>query len=94
MGMPSISFTTFRHWKGTTEYHKTHDILHVKELLGHKQIRSTMVYINLEAAIFTDKNDEFHVSIAESLEQACKLLEVGFEYVTDMDGKKLFRKRK
>jgi len=52
-----------------------------------------MVYINLEAAIFTD-NDEFYVSIAESLEQACKLLEVGFEYVTDVDGKNPFGKRK
>jgi len=28
------------------------------------------------------------------LEEARKPLEVGFEYVTDMDGKKLFRKRK
>lgn len=28
------------------------------------------------------------------LDEACKLLEVGFEYVTDMQGKKLFRKRK
>jgi hypothetical protein len=44
--------------------------------------------------VFTDKNDEFHASIAENLEQACKLLEVGFEYVTDIDGKRLFRKRK
>ena len=27
-------------------------------------------------------------------EEACKLLEVGFEYVTDINDKKLFRKRK
>lgn len=33
-------------------------------------------------------------AVAESLEEACKLLEVGFEYVTDMEGKKVFRKRK
>jgi hypothetical protein len=44
--------------------------------------------------MFNDANDEFHVKVAESLQEACKLLEVGFEYVTDMDGKKLFRKRK
>jgi len=37
---------------------------------------------------------EFHVKVAETLEEAFKLMEVGFEYVTDMDGKKLFRKRK
>ena len=32
--------------------------------------------------------------IARALEEACKLLEVGFEYVCEMDGKKLFRKCK
>lgn len=91
-----ISFTTFRHWKGTTEYHATKDILHVKQLLGHKNIQSTMVYINLEAAIFTDRNDEFHVVVAKNTEEACKLVKVGFEYVTGEyeDGGKIFRKRK
>jgi len=54
-----------------------------------------MQYINLEAALYHGENaDDFHVKIAETLEEACKLLESGFEYVTDMDGKKLFRKRK
>jgi hypothetical protein len=42
-----ISFVTIRHWKGTMEYHRTKDILHVKQLLGHKQIQNTMFYINL-----------------------------------------------
>ena len=31
---------------------------------------------------------------AGSLDEACSLLEVGFEYVTDMDDVKLFRRRK
>lgn len=53
-----------------------------------------MIYINLEAAIFSRQNDEFHVKVAEKLDEACRLLEVGFEYITDMDGKKLFRKKK
>jgi hypothetical protein len=48
----------------------------------------------LEKAIFKDTNDEFTVKVAETLDEACKLLEVGFEYVTDMEGKKIFRKRK
>lgn len=26
-----ITFRTFRHWKGTMEYHKTHDVYHVKK---------------------------------------------------------------
>jgi integrase len=89
-----ITFHTFRHWKGTMEYHKTHDIEHVQRLLGHRDIENTMIYINMEQLLFKTENDEFHVKTAESLDEACKLLEVGFEYVTDMDGKKLFRKRK
>lgn len=45
-------------------------------------------------ALTSLNNDEFHVKVAETLEEACKLIEAGFEYVTDMEGKKLFRKRK
>jgi len=38
--------------------------------------------------------DDFHVKVADTVEEACKLIETGFEYATDMNGKKLFRKRK
>jgi hypothetical protein len=75
------------------EYHKTQSIVHVQHLLGHKSILNTQLYINLEQAIF-EVNEDYDVKIAENLDDACKLLEVGFEYVTDMEGKKLFRKRK
>jgi len=34
------------------------------------------------------------VQIAENLEEAKKLLEAGYDYITDMDTRKLFRKRK
>jgi len=58
-----------------------------------KPVAGPQIYVNLEQAIF-EVNDDYEVKIAETLDDACKLLEVGFEYVTDMDGKKLFRKRK
>lgn len=89
-----ITFHTLRHWKGTMEYHKTHDIWHVKQLLGHKSVTSTEIYINVEQAIFNEDDQQFHVKVASSVAEATKLLEVGFEYVMDMDGKKLLRKRK
>lgn len=89
-----IHVHTLRHWKGTTEYHKTKDPYHIKRLLGHKSLLNTEIYINIEQALFQTENSEFHVKVAETLEEACKLLAVGFEYVADMDGKKLFRKRK
>jgi integrase/recombinase XerD len=89
-----IGFHTLRHWKGTMEYHKTKDIIHVQRLLGHKNIQNTLVYITIENALFTEANDEFHVRTAKTVEEACKLVEVGFEYVTEIDGVKIFRKRK
>jgi len=55
---------------------------------------STQIYINMERAIFSENDQEFHVKVAENLDEACKLLAVGFEFVTDLEGKKLFRKRK
>lgn len=88
-----IHFHLIRHWKGTMEYHKTQNIIHVQKLLGHKSILNTQLYVNLEQAIFT-VNEDYEVKAVETLEEAMKLLEVGFEYVTDVDGKKLFRKRK
>jgi len=51
-------------------------------------------YIHLEAAILKTVSDEFHVRTAKTVQEAIQLLEVSFEYVTDMDGAKLFRERK
>jgi hypothetical protein len=48
----------------------------------------------MEQTIFKETEDKFHVKIADTLDEATKLLEVGYEFVTDMEGKKLFRKRK
>ena len=91
-----ICFTTLRHWKATMEYHRTKDIIHVKQMLGHKAIQNTMVYINLEQALFKADNDKFHVKVAHNVDEACELIEAGFEYVTGayVDGGKIFRKRK
>jgi hypothetical protein len=75
------------------EYHKTQNIIQVQRLLGHKSILNTQLYINLEQAIF-EFNDQYEVKLASTVDEAGKLVEVGFEYITEMDGKKLFRKRK
>jgi hypothetical protein len=76
------------------EYHKTKDIIYVKELLGHKDIESTMVYINIEKSLFQTKSDEFYFKTASSIEEAGKLIEAGFDYITTFNGVMLFRKRK
>ncbi len=91
-----ITFRTFRHWKGTMEYHKTRDILHVMRVLGHRSLKNTMVYIDLERAVFKQTNDNFTVRVANNVKEVCKLVEAGFEYVTGEydDGGKIFRRRK
>jgi len=86
-----IRLYDFRHFKATMEYHKTKDLLHVKALLGHKDLRTTLRYTQL---IETLESDEYHCKTASNVKEATQLIENGFEYVTEMDGLKLFKKRK
>jgi len=89
-----ISFHTLRHWKATTLYHQTKDIIYVKEFLGHRRIETTMLYIQLAETIFKETTDEFTVRVANKPEEITQLLEVGFEFVCQKDGLLYFRKRK
>jgi integrase len=89
-----ISFHTFRHWKATMEYHKTKDILHVKSFLGHKSVRNTEIYINIEHTLFQDAGDAFTVRVVEKPEEVKSLLEAGFEYVCQKDNLIFLRKPK
>lgn len=85
-----ITFHTFRHWKATMEYHKTRDILHVMQMLGHRNIKNTLLYTQL----VDFKDDEYVARVASSEKTVCELVEAGFEYVCDHNGSKIFRKRK
>lgn len=90
-----ITFHTFRHWKATMLYHQTRDILYVMEFLGHKSIKNTLMYIQLETAIFQEGRDEYISKAARNAEEACRLIEHGFEYVcTTPEEIMIFRKRK
>ena len=88
-----IMFKTLRTWKGTMEYHRTKDVLYVMQVLGHKNIKNTLIYIQLEETLFKDQID-FVSKVAKTEAEACVLIEAGFEFVCDFDGHKLFRKRK
>ncbi len=83
----NITFHTLRHWKATMEYHKTKDILHVMRCLGHKSIKNTLRYTQL----VNFGEQDFIVKVAWTLDEACKLLEGGFQYVCDYDTAKIFR---
>jgi integrase len=95
--LKEIHMHTLRYWKGTMLYHYKPDILYVAEFLGHKSIENTRLYIQLEKNLFKSlPNDQFITRLAFNAEDACKLVDVGFDYVTGEynDGGKIFRKRK
>ena len=85
-----VSFKTLRHFKATMEYHKTKDILHVMQILGHKNIRNTLVYTHL----VNWESDEFISKVATSQKEITELIEAGFEFILQKVGLAYFRKRK
>jgi len=88
--LKTVRLYDFRHYFATNLYDKTKDILLVKQQMGHKKLDTTLIYTQL-----LDLNeDEWTCRTANTVEQATQLIESGFEYVTEVDGTKLFRKRK
>ena len=88
-----IHFHTFRHFRGTMLYHKTKDMYYVMQALGHKNIKNTLLYVQLEEALFQGEQD-YISKVAKTEKEICSLVDAGFEYVTDFEGARIFRKRK
>jgi hypothetical protein len=59
-------------------------------LFGHKNLNNTLVYTQLVSL----SDGDYASRVAKDIKELCQLAEAGFEYVTDMDGVKVFRKRK
>ena len=55
-----------------------------------RDIKNTLVYTHL----VNFGGDEYVCKVARTVDQAKEIIEDGFDYVTDVDGVKLFRKRK
>ena len=94
--LQQIHFHTLRHWRATLEYHNTKDLLHVRDFLGHRFASNTEIYVQLDKTFFQDQDQGYITKIAHNVQEAARLVEVGFEYVTGeyQDGGKLFRKRR
>jgi len=88
--LKTIRLYDLRHFFATKLYHQTKDILYVKQQLGHRKLETTLVYTQL----INFHDDEYTSAVANTVEKAAKLIESGFEYVTEMNELKLFRKRK
>lgn len=76
-------------------YHQAKDPYYIKNFRGHKELKSTEVYINIEHTLFeSEANNQFTVKIAQIRQEIKALLEVGFEYVCQKDTLIFLRKRK
>jgi len=64
------------------------------QFLGHKNINNTLLYIQLEEALFKRVNAEFICKFASTIDEAKTLIEAGFDYVYAFNDVKAFRKRK
>jgi len=53
-----------------------------------------MIYVQLEEALFREETDQFYSKVGRTEKEICDLIEAGFEYVTELNGAKFFRKRK
>jgi len=85
-----ITFHTFRHFFATMLYAKTLNIMRVQQALGHKNLNNTQIYTHL----IDFESDEYEVQIAETVEEAKKLGEAGFEHYDTIGNSHLYRKRK
>jgi integrase len=88
--LKTVRLYDFRHYFATTLYDKTKDILLVKQQMGHKRIETTMIYTQL----LNYNEEEYTCRTATTIKEATDLLEHGFTYIQDIDGIKLYRKRK
>jgi len=90
-----ISFKTLRHFKGTWEAWRTNNPFLVQQFLRHRNIKNTMRYIHLAEVLFKTEK-EHYTAIAHNTDEARRLIERGWTYVTGeyTDGGKIFSKPK
>lgn len=85
-----IHFHTLRHVRAKKEFRKHKNIDDAKYVLRHKSILSTARYTEGEEF----EGNEYYSAEAKTKEEAKKLIEAGYSYVTEIEGAKLFSKPK
>jgi len=89
--LKKIRLYDYRHYFATNLYYETKDLLLTKEMLGHRNIQSTMVYTHL---VKLDTEDKYYSATAKTIEEATRLIENGYEFVHQFNEIMIFRKRK
>jgi integrase len=94
MNDPSIKLIRLydiRHYYATMDYHKFQDIKRTQYLMGHKHSNTTDIYTHL---LENGEEAEYTCKTASTIKEATQLIEQGFQYITEMEGIKIFKKRK
>jgi hypothetical protein len=63
------------------------------KFLGHREVKNTLIYIDLEIAYYPNTNSNYVSKVAKTEQEICNLIDSGFEYVCDLQDAKIFRKR-
>lgn len=87
-----ITLYSFRHYFASKLYNLTRDYLEVKRKLGHRRIEQTMTYIHTIADGFDESN--FVTATAQTVDEACKLIEDGYTKIDEFEGIHIYKKRK
>lgn len=86
--LKQVQLYDFRRFKASKEYHLSGKLLLVKEILGHKDTRSTEKYISL----FDEKNITWIPVVAETDEEIKKAIQDDCILVCQANGKTYFKK--
>jgi integrase len=89
--LKKIPMKNLRNYSGAQLYYKIPDPIAVMRHLRHKKLETTMHYIR---GIVIDGEEEYTVKTATNIKEATELLETGFNYIQEIDGIRLYRKRK
>ena len=86
-----INFKSLRHYYACRLYERTKDILFAQRQIGHRSLSNTVRYTRM---VNFGPDDEYVSKVAKTVKEAQELVEAGFDYVCDVEGYKIFRKRK
>ena len=91
-----IGLHDFRHWKLTQIAHEFNGNAHyIQYFAGHKDLNTQQSYVHLAEQYYgRSVSPEFVVELAKNVEEAKKLIVVGFEFVHEHQGIMIYRKRK
>jgi hypothetical protein len=89
--LKTIPMKNLRNYSGAKLYYSLPDPIAVMRHLRHKKLETTMHYLR---GIVINGEEEYTVKTATNIKEATALLETGFTYIQEIDGIKLYRKRK